>query len=164
MDIKNKMRSLSNFSSKYKYIFIVIAIGMIFMLIPESKKTKGSVDSGEASVVATESLENQLEELLSMISGVGEVRVLLTTLYGEEMIYQTDNRGSGETINTTTVIVSDSSRNQNGLIQQRNPPVYRGAVVVCAGAERSDVRLAITNALMNVTGLRSDQISVLKMK
>ena len=38
------------------------------------------------------------------------------------------------------------------------------AVVVCAGAQRADVRLAVTNAVAAYTGLGSDRIRVEKMK
>ncbi len=40
----------------------------------------------------------------------------------------------------------------------------RGAVVVCAGAENAQVRLAVTNAVSAYTGLGSDKITVMKMK
>ena len=43
-------------------------------------------------------------------------------------------------------------------------PVYQGAVVVCEGAERAAVRLAIVEAVSSLTGLGSDKISVIKMK
>jgi stage III sporulation protein AG len=43
-------------------------------------------------------------------------------------------------------------------------PQYLGAIVVCQGADRSDVRLAIVEAVSALTGLGADKISVLKMK
>lgn len=39
-----------------------------------------------------------------------------------------------------------------------------GAVVLCAGAEESAVRLSVTNAVSAYTGLGSDKITVIKMK
>ena len=59
---------------------------------------------------------------------------------------------------------SDSSRNETGLIRQIIPPVYRGAVVLCQGAENANIRLQIVEAVKSVTGLSSDHITVLKMK
>jgi len=36
--------------------------------------------------------------------------------------------------------------------------------VVCQGADRAGVRLAVVDAVKSVTGLSSDRITVLKMK
>ena len=63
-----------------------------------------------------------------------------------------------------TVIVTDSQRCESGLIRQINPAAYKGAIVVCQGADSSAVRLAITQAVAKITGLGTDNICVLKMK
>ncbi len=39
-----------------------------------------------------------------------------------------------------------------------------GAVVLCSGAEKAEVRLGVTNAVSAYTGLGSDKIRVIKMK
>ena len=43
-------------------------------------------------------------------------------------------------------------------------PVYKGAVVVCEGADHASVKLNIVQAVSSLTGLGSDKITVLKMK
>lgn len=164
MDIKATGQSVLRFVQKYKYVCAIIFIGLVLMLLPvkneaNEKHIATSSEDGEAI-----SVEDKLSDLLSLVRGAGEVHVLLTTLSGEEIVYKTDDRGNGESINTNTVIITDSNRNQSGLIQQKNSPVYRGAIVVCEGADNPEVRLSITDAVRNATGLRSDQISVLKMK
>ena len=63
-----------------------------------------------------------------------------------------------------TVLISDGNREENGLVRQTIPPVYRGAIIVCQGGNDAKVRLSIVEAVMSVTGLRSDCITVLKMK
>ena len=62
------------------------------------------------------------------------------------------------------MIITDSDRKEEGLITQVDPPVYQGAIIVCQGADRGAVRLAIVEAVSRVTGLGADRISVLKMK
>ncbi len=140
---------------KYKYAALVILAGLMLLLLPEGEK--------EAPPVPTESREVTLEEslaaLLSQVQGAGKTRVLLTELRGEQILYQTDDTDS----RSTTVLVSEGNREETGLIRQRIPPVYQGAVVVCQGAENAGVRLAIVSAVMSVTGLTSDKITVLKM-
>ena len=83
---------------------------------------------------------------------------MLTEASGEEIIYQTDGERAD------TVLVTDESRREQGLVRTRQPPVYRGAIVVCTGADSAAVRLAIVEAVANVTGLGADKITVLKME
>ena len=105
---------------------------------------------------------------MSQVSGAGTVRVLLTQAESGETIYQTDDTEStqenGSSLRRETVLVSDGSRQQAGLVRQTQAPVYRGAVVVCQGGDTAPVRLAIVEAVAGVTGLPSNRITVLKMK
>ena len=57
-----------------------------------------------------------------------------------------------------------SSRTESGLVRQTLGPVYRGAVILCQGADDPTVKLAVVEAVRCVTGLGADQISVQKMK
>lgn len=109
-------------------------------------------------------MDSRLIQILSRISGVGEVRVLLSIAEGEETLYQTDSQMSQDQSRIETVLVTGSDRAQAGLIKQVKPPVYRGAVVVCKGGDKASVRLAVVEAVSCLTGLGADQISVLKMK
>jgi len=92
------------------------------------------------------------------------VQVMLSIASGERTQYITNTDSSESTTRTETVIITDSERNESGLIEQMNPPIYRGAVVVCQGADSAAVRLAITQAVAKITGLSTDNICVLKMK
>ena len=121
-----------------------------------------------AMETAADSMEERLAEILSHVAGAGKVQVLLTEATGAQTFYQ-ENRDSAEgnqnkSTRTDTVILSDSSRGQTGLVSQINPPTYLGAIVLCQGADQSAVRLAITEAVANATGLGYHKISVLKMK
>ena len=93
---------------------------------------------------------------------------MLTESMGEEIHYQTDEdqtvSADSDSCRSDTVIVTGEDRGQSGLIRKVNPPTYRGAIVVCQGADRAAVRLAIVEAVSAVTGLGADRISVLKMK
>ena len=86
---------------------------------------------------------------------------MLTVKNGEQTIYQTDIPGTDR---QDTVIITDEDRAQNALVQQIISPTYRGAIVLCQGAENASVCLAIKEAVSKVTGLDASQISVLKMK
>ncbi len=106
--------------------------------------------------------------ILSKVTGAGEVEVLLTVSAGEETIYQTDcqtdSSGDSENRHCDTVMITDANRNETGLVRQIFPATYQGAIIVCRGADSPAVRFAIVEAVSKLTGLSSNQISVLKMK
>lgn len=147
---------------KYRYVLIVLLTGVILMVIPVQEDTEVPE---QVSVIETPTdLQTELENILCHVSGAGTVKVLLTKAAGEQTVYQTDEDISEADIRRDTVIVSNSTKEEVGLVKQVNPPVYLGAIVLCQGADDANVRLAIVKAVMSVTGLTSDHITVLKMK
>lgn len=161
LNIKHKIEVLFQ---KYKYVLLVVAVGIVLMILPGLSTDEETSDSAVSLTVQTLSPESRLEELLSLVSGAGRVEVMLTEACGQETVYQTDTNISGENSSHDTVIISNSDRLENGLVSQVNPPVYLGAVVVCDGADDPKVRLCIVEAVSKATGLGADKISVLKMK
>lgn len=151
-----------DFFRKYKYVALVLALGIFLMLLPDSA---GEME--EEHPVQTEpvsSVSQELESILSQIDGVGKVRVMLTESSGGETVYQTDEDSDAQSLRVDTVIVTDSDRAEQGLVKQVNPPVWLGAIVVCQGADRPAVQLSVVEAVSNVTGIPTDRITVLKMK
>lgn len=157
---------LKEFLKKNRYVLLVLLCGLVLLCWPQGKQqTQQDIPQQTGQ---TESLEQRLEKILSQVSGAGTVRVLLTQAESGETIYQTDDTEStqenGSSLRRETVLVSDGSRQQAGLVRQTQAPVYRGAVVVCQGGDTAPVRLAIVEAVAGVTGLPSNRITVLKMK
>ncbi len=107
-------------------------------------------------------MEERLETILSGIAGAGTVQVLLTEETGGQTLYQTDVQSDDTRRTEDTVLVEDAARTETGLVRQTLAPKYRGAVVLCDGADNSSVKLAIVEAVGCVTGLGADRICVLK--
>lgn len=149
---------------KYRYAVLILIIGIVLMLLPTSATPKEAAQPPQVETEPEVPLSQQLSHLLSQIEGVGDTQVMLTVRFGTETLYQTDIDGSDTDRRVATVIVSDSSRCETGLIRQVNPPVYLGAIVICEGANDPSVRLAIVDAVSKITGLGTDRISVVKMK
>ena len=155
------------FVQKYKFVALVLAVGIALMLLPTGSEPakETALPSSEQSIL---SLEERLTQILRQVKGAGEVQVLLTEAAGEETIYQTDEditqNDTSSSVRGDTVTITDSQRNEKGLIKQHNPPQYMGAIVVCQGGDQPSVRLAILEAVSKVTGLGADKISILKMK
>ena len=100
----------------------------------------------------------------------GEVQVLLTVESdGERQLAQDSELSySGSTAapedysrSSQTVLVDDGSA-EAPVVTRTVYPTYRGALVVCQGGDRADVKLAVTEAVAALTGLSADRITVAK--
>ena len=161
---------LRQFLTKYKHVLLILLVGILLMLLPTGEKPPQQVAQMQQveTTQQMQTLQEQLSMLLSQMEGAGKVQVLLTLASGEKTLYQTNEDSTtssqSETKQIDTVILTDSNRNEVGLIRQVDDPNYLGAGVLCQGAENSAVRLAITEAVSNATGLGYHKISILKMK
>lgn len=168
MDWVNCSSKAMEVIKKYRYVLLVIAAGILLVRLPESTHQEQSSESPELCTAQPQSLDASLSGILCLIEGAGRVEVLLTQAEGEEILYQTDSRQSSgqytQDVQRDTVLVTGDDREETGLIRQRNPPVYQGAIILCQGADNAQIRLSIVKAVMGVTGLTSDKITVLKMK
>ena len=169
MEIKKITGKLHKLVEKYKYAIVVLLIGLTLLLIPDKQSKPQKVESSAPATAREEILiQDSLVEILQSVDGAGKVKVLLSIGEGEETIFQTDTETSttGDSNNQTvkTVIITDSERSEAGLIRQVNPAAFKGAIVVCQGADSPTVRLAVTQAVSKITGLGTDAICVLKMQ
>lgn len=163
MELKFRAKDLTKWLERYKCLVLVVLLGVALMLIPQGSSEQTQVVPQETARETDISV--QLAEILAQVKGAGKVEVMLTLASGEQTIYQTDDTlGDTGTGRQDTVIVTDQDRGQSGLVQQVNAAKYRGAIVVCQGADSPAVRLALIDAVSKVTGLDSSRISVLKMK
>lgn len=158
--------TMVEFAKKYRYVLLVVLLGLVLLALPEEKEPVKQPESIQTE--EKRNLQEDLAAILSQVAGAGKVEVLLTQATGEETIYQTDEDVStGEStsdVRSDTVLVTGTDRSETGLVRQVNPPTYQGAIVLCQGADSAQVKLSIVEAVMSVTGLRSDCITVLKMK
>ena len=154
-----KFRDMARrFWKKYCVVVLAVAAGLLLLSMPQEKETVQEPQNVVQTVSAPADLEAELEQILSAVAGAGRVSVLLTEIAGGETVYQTQGEDGD------TVLLTGSTRGETALVRRVDPPVYRGAVVVCQGGDNAAVRLAVVQAVMAVTGLSSQRITVLKMK
>lgn len=177
MEHLNKIpQKLLDFIKKNKFVLLIVAIGIALLLIPSSgTKTEAPEVQVEETLSDEEyaaNMEKKLEELLSMVDGAGQVRVMLTLQTGSRTEYYSDVQKivnqSGDNNQTSeerkTVILSEGSAYDKAAISAVEYPQFQGALVLCQGAGRSAVKLNLVNAVSALTGLSSSQITVIKMK
>ena len=168
MDIKKVKTTANIFWKKYKYAILILIIGAALMLMPSAQIGSRKENSSPVTIISGSSLQEELEDILSSVKGVGKVRVMLKEAMGAETIYQTNQditvSDSGSDSRVEVITITDADRNEQGLVKQVNPPQYLGVIVLCEGADNPATKLAVTEAVSKITGLGADKIAVLKMK
>ena len=163
-------KRLSAGISKFRIPLLIFAAGLLLMLLPTGKRSTQAVQTAaqEAQTQELTPSQEEMEAILSRIDGVGRVDLLLTLRTSGASVYQTDTRtvtsGSGTTEECQTVFGQTSGSGKEPVVQTTLAPQYQGALVVCDGADRASVRLAVVQAVTSLTGLGSNQIAVVKMK
>lgn len=153
---------------KYKYVALVILAGLALLLWPDRQEPPRQAPSAPA--LSAEELQKDMEEVLGKIAGVGQVQVLLTVeADGERQLAQnTELRYSGDAASpekyerTSEIGMKDGINGDEPMIIRTLYPTYRGALIVCQGGDRADVKLAVTAAVTSLTGLSSDRVTVAK--
>ena len=168
--MKMKAEGVRKIWDRYKYAALVALIGAGLLLWPGGERNSGGgLPIGQEKAEPPE-LQAQLEDILSTVSGVGQVRVLLTVESdGERQLAQDmELEYSGPTASpedysrrSETVLVKGGSGAEPVTVRQTYP-TYRGALVVCQGGDRAEVRLAVTEAVAALTGLTTDRVTVAK--
>jgi len=162
---------------KYKYVLVVAAVGVVLLLWP-SGQTQRQVIAAETTpeVSAVLELEEKLEHILSQAEGVGRVAVSLSVSREGEVVYAEDveqdiSREYSEGFllqenraENRQMLIVDTDDGESAVVVSRLTPTYQGALVVCQGADRADIRLQVTQAVAGLTGLSTDRIVVMKMK
>jgi stage III sporulation protein AG len=194
MDILKKISQVFFAENKQANLLRKIAImgmvGILLLLIGSSLTRNNTIDNTpNYSTKTTDSappkeenytsaLANDLEELISMIEGVGRVQVKLYISRGNIYQYEynekntnkitteTDqNSGTREiqdqTIDKELVIIQDVNGNEKPVIRVEKKPKINGVLIVAQGAERSEIKYLITEAVSNFLNLPLYKINVL---
>lgn len=159
-----------------KLIVILGIIGILLIMIssfiPEKKEsTEKSSKSLDTSDVYREETEKKLAEILSSISGVGEVRVMLTVESTEEYVYaeevkqsKTGGVDNKSQQNENKLVLIEQNGQKEALVQQIKKPTVSGVVVVCEGGGNATVCESIYKTVSTALGIPISNIYVAKIK
>lgn len=143
-------------------IILVITLIIINKILSEDENKNETLNENTAELVTQsttdveeisiddENLKNELENILSKISGVGKVEVLLTysesssvlPLYNESISSSVSTSADGTTTETTNEdkeIFTDSSN--EAVIEKYIMPKLEGAIVIAQGARRFNCKI-----------------------
>lgn len=142
----------------------LLLIGTLILLLPngESHTADDSVQSLEVSTYA-EKLESRLCELCSHMSGVGEVRVLVTLECGSETVYaenRTENFDSTSSAYSADYLIIESGDGETPVTVKQIYPQIRGVAVVCDGGASPSIKAKLISLLSAALGIPTSKISV----
>ena len=182
-------------------VFVLLGILLLVIAIPldsgtekkninaEAKRDEGEVDDipdneGDFTDESLEyclALEARIEELLSVMDGVGNVQAMVTVSASREMIVEKDepvNRatvtetdGSGGSRSTNessyeyeTIFKTDSEGNKTPYVVKQIEPEIQGITVVAQGGGNAVVQKNISDVLEALFHIEAHKIKVVKMK
>ena len=143
-------------------ILIILIIGTLFMIIPGNPKQMPQ----ENERIETYNDEERLKEILSLISGAGDVEVMVTYSGTEEkrLAYETksgknDRGDSGyeENLDKQAVMADGEP-----FILSKTYPKVKGVVVIAEGAKDSNVRAAILEAVITAFDIAPHKVCILE--
>ncbi|MEZ3461983.1 MAG: hypothetical protein K1W23_07485 [Lachnospiraceae bacterium] len=136
-----------------------------------SMQTGGNEKNETSADEYRRGLERELEEFLSSVAGVGEVKVLIYMKNSQEYIVEKDipvsnsvnGEGSELRKEEATVYTTDESGNEVPFIAQTRRPEIGGVVISAKGAANEAVRLQIVRLVMALYGVEANKVEVLQM-
>lgn len=157
------------------------AILLLVIVFPIPQK-ENTAEKENAEIFKTEteyenSVEEQLEDILQKISGVGKVEVLITyedqgkvviekdLSVSEELIQESDSSGGNRTT-TTTRNESETvyDKTESPYVIQEISPSIKGILVVAQGGGDAAVKNKIQQTIQALFGLDPHKISIMKME
>lgn len=175
----------------FAIVLIITVVAMNYILSGKKDKTNKTIQSedkvlaqknGDSQVENKDNkqdIETRLENILSNIKGVGNVKVLITysqestviPMYDEDtstsITEEQDSGGGSRTVNESTskkdIIYEENNGVKTPIIQSIINPKIEGAIVTAKGANDANVKTNIIEAVEAVTGLATYKIQVFEM-
>ena len=182
----NKDKKIENLVSFL--IILIITLIVINKILEEEENVEADYQNQTGVELASEELsssetidnndlEKRLENILSKISGVGNVSVLLTytqtssriPIYNinssVSTIEEKDTSGVSKVTETENMQKEVISDNDSGIVTEKIVmPVVEGAIITAEGASNSNVKSNIIAAVEAVTGVATHKIQVFEME
>lgn len=156
-------------------LVLVVLCGVLLLFLSYSgHEDEPDIQSADSSLVQSEvtttledykkAREDELEELLQKVEGVGSVEAMITLKASNEKVMLKDSVNKGETNEEKTVLVENSDRDSAPYIVQEREPEIEGVVIVCQGGYDSVIKREITDAVGALFSIESHKIKIMKSK
>ncbi len=187
MDFKKVLQRFSTDKARRNLIIAAGILGMLLILLSNFQDDTASEEENADEEISSQtiyseedyktSLETQLTQIISQISGAGEVSVMITLDCTAEDVYAADKSLDGQaqesaedsaasstqqeySEDSTYVIVEDEDGNEHTVLLKQIMPKVSGVLVVCSGGDDSVVKEKVTNAVSSVLGVSRGKVYV----
>lgn len=155
--------------------FLIMALcGLLLAVIAipvDSGKQKGTQEKNVQEAVISqeensyeEQMEKKLEELLSQVEGVGQVRVMLTFEGSGERKVEKDKQVRTDGSEEQTVYEESGSASRTPYVTSESNPQVEGVLVIAEGGDKSRVKEEIIGAAQALFGIEPHKIKIMKME
>ena len=103
---------------KYKFVLLVVLVGILLMLLPVSSGTKEPAAEAQTPEESfdLEAVEQRMEALLGRIDGVGKLRLMLTLQSGTRLTLAEDSQRDQSRTQRETVTLNRGSSSQEVVV------------------------------------------------
>ena len=141
-----------------------------------TKNTQTTGETNQKNTTNNDNLEHRLENILSNIDGVGDVKVFINysetsetvAMYNENSkkstTEETDKSGGVRKVEQTDsqkeIVYQEENGNKTPIVQKTVEPKIEGAIITAKGASDINVKTNIIQAVEAATGLATHKIQV----
>ena len=148
-------------------VLLIALVGLIFLILPEGKMNKTTINESERIYSYAEKLEENLIDLCSCIKGVSAVKVSVYFDSGFETVYayNEESKSTSNGINSEKKYVTVGSGNDESMVCLfEKMPNICGVAVVCNGGGNPVVANEIINMISSAFGVPKSKIYVTEGK
>lgn len=144
-----------------------------------TQNNKTTQTTSNSQNVTSSNLEERLEEILSKINGVGDVKVFINyTESSETVAMYNENSKTSVTEETDTsggvrkveevdsqkeIVYQEDNGSKTPIVQKTIEPKIEGAIITANGASNINTKTSIIQAVEAATGLATHKIQVFEM-
>ncbi len=160
--VKINFKELIGDIPKKILIYILGAIGILLLIVPSIIVKEDKEENNDTGINADycTMLEEELEEILPKIAGVGKVDVMITAENYGQVFLAKDKRDN----DNETVILNVKGGGQDTKIIEEKYPEIRGVIIVAEGGKSDRIKNDISEAICALLSIDAHKIKVFERK
>jgi hypothetical protein len=196
MDLNNKINEYIKkyFNNKNIYnLIVVFLVGVLILIVADffnssKTNTKATMAQGQQQAAQTQTAgndiqkqtQNDLQNILNSMKGVGHSSVIINYESGEELVPALNTNdvsssikerdtsgGERTTISETkgnTVVMNNQGNDSEPVIVKKYNPKVSSVIIVAEGAEDKQIQLDVKNMIASYFSITTDKVNVYPMK
>lgn len=182
-EFKNKILSLISAKNKNQIIVAIGLVGLILIsassIFKKDSKKEHIPAQNQTMETRRETLQQNLENIISSIDGAGKSKVLVTFENSVETVYATEEKKNKEASEDKAegevtrkketddcekkyITIKDGEGTEHALAVTEIEPKVKGVVAICQGGDNPVVKQKVTEAITTALNITSKRVCVIK--